>query len=61
MFDLTGKIALITGAASGIGEAMAFTFARQGAFVYVADVDEENGQRVTDSITTDGAPPHFGR
>ncbi|MBS1796856.1 MAG: SDR family oxidoreductase [Acidobacteria bacterium] len=46
MFDLTGKIALVTGAASGIGEAIAKTLAAAGAFVYVADVDEANGARV---------------
>lgn len=59
MFDLTGKIALVTGAASGIGEAIAFTFARQGAFVYVADLDETNGQRVADEIETDGGQATF--
>jgi NAD(P)-dependent dehydrogenase (short-subunit alcohol dehydrogenase family) len=51
MFDLSGKISLVTGAASGIGEAIAHTFARQGAFVYVADIDEENGLRVVSEIT----------
>ena len=50
MFDLTGKVALVTGAASGIGEAIAKTFARSGAFVYVADIDEENGGRVAAEI-----------
>jgi len=59
MFDLTGKIALVTGAASGIGEAIAFTFARQGAFVYAADIDEANGQRVAAEIGDDGGRAAF--
>lgn len=51
MFDLKDKIALVTGAASGIGEAIANTLSGAGAFVYVADLDEENGQRVVEGIT----------
>jgi len=50
MFDLTGKVALITGAASGIGEAMAKALANSGAFVYVCDLDEANGERVASEI-----------
>lgn len=50
MFDLTNKIALVTGAGSGIGEATADVLARAGAFVYVADLDETNGQRVAAEI-----------
>jgi 2-keto-3-deoxy-L-fuconate dehydrogenase len=51
MFDLTGKTVLVTGAASGIGEAIAITLSDAGAFVYVADLDEINGKRVVASIT----------
>lgn len=50
MFDLTQKIALVTGAASGIGEAIAKVLADAGAFVYVADFDEINGNRVAGEI-----------
>lgn len=59
MFDLTGKIALVTGAASGIGEAIAIILARAGAFVYVADLDEKNGERVADEIRTEGKQAAF--
>ena len=59
MFDLTGKIALVTGAGSGIGEAIAVTLADAGAFVYVSDIDEENGQRVADDIENSGNETAF--
>jgi 2-keto-3-deoxy-L-fuconate dehydrogenase len=59
MFDLTGKIILITGAASGIGEAMVHTLSGAGAFVYVADVDEVNGNRVAADAMADGRSAEF--
>ena len=50
MFSLENKTCLVTGAASGIGAAIAETFARAKAFVYVTDRDEKGGhQTVTHS------------
>lgn len=43
---LSGKVAIITGASSGIGFATAVAFAREGAKVVVADINEEGGNEV---------------
>ena len=50
MFDLSGKTALVTGAASGIGEAIARILSGAGAHVYVADINDADGQRVAGEI-----------
>ncbi len=47
---LEGKVAIITGAANGMGAAFAARFAREGAKVLVADVDVEGGERVAAAI-----------
>jgi len=61
MFDLTGKIALVTGAASGIGAAVAAAFARAGAFVFVTDRDEPGGRAVADRLAAVGGGAAFHR
>jgi len=50
MFELTGQTAIVTGAATGIGEAIARRLARAGATVAVADLDVEGAKAVADSI-----------
>ena len=54
MFRLDGKRALITGAGSGIGEAIARLFAQRGARVIVADVQPDAASRVTTGIVDQG-------
>ncbi len=49
-----GKVAVITGAASGMGRAMALAFAREGATVVVADLNEEAGAKVVAEIEGSG-------
>ena len=51
---LSGKVAIITGAASGMGESTAKLFAKEGAKVVVSDINEENVNRVVNEIKQTG-------
>ncbi len=57
--DLQGKTALVTGAASGIGKAVALLYGQHGANVVVSDVDEGQGQQVVDQLRAGGANAGF--
>lgn len=56
---LEGKVACITGAASGIGLATALLFAREGAFVVATDIDRVAGERLVERITAEGGVADF--
>ena len=59
-FDgIEGKVAIITGAGGGIGEAYARGFAREGAKVVVAEIDKEGGERVAEAIRKSGGEAVF--
>src|SRR5262245_63008282 len=55
MSDLSGKVGIVTGAASGIGRAGARAFAAAGATVVVADINKEGGARVVQEIGAERA------
>jgi len=55
MQQLSGKVAAVTGAASGLGRAMALAFAREGMHLALADVDERNLGATEDAVRALGA------
>lgn len=56
---LTGKVAIISGGARGMGAAEAIMFAREGARVVVGDVLEQEGRQVAEKINSDGGEAIF--
>jgi len=59
MERLAGKVAIVTGAASGIGEATATLFAREGASVLLADWQDARGEQVAEAVRWSGGKAHF--
>ena len=56
---LEGKVAIITGAASGIGRATSLLFASEGAAVVITDINQSGGQAVADEIARSGGRSAF--
>jgi NAD(P)-dependent dehydrogenase (short-subunit alcohol dehydrogenase family) len=54
LFDIRGKVAIVTGAASGIGRAIALDLAELGASVVIADIALENARKVASEIESRG-------
>ncbi len=54
MNELAGRVALITGGASGIGEATAYQLAEEGAHIVIGDLNEEGAERVAKTIEQQG-------
>lgn len=58
---MSGKVALISGGASGLGEAQAILFAREGARVVIGDLQEDLGKGVVKTIAGEGGEAIFTR
>lgn len=61
MFRLDNKVAVVTGGGSGIGQAISLVFARQGATVYIFDIDEAGGNNTLEQIGKEAGKAFFKR
>ncbi|UCG11386.1 MAG: SDR family oxidoreductase [Deltaproteobacteria bacterium] len=59
MGSLEGKVALVTGGASGIGRTIALTLAREGARVVIGDIDSSGGEETAHLVTDSGGEAVF--
>lgn len=59
MLLLKDKVAIVTGAGSGIGKAIAILYAQEGAKVVVSDINETSGQQVVNEIKSSGGEAFF--
>ena len=61
MKRVTGKVALVTGGAMGMGKSHSELLAAEGAKVFVCDIDVENGKQVVEAIRSQGGDAEFLR
>src|ERR1700722_5618953 len=59
VYDLTGRKALVTGGARGLGEGMARALARAGASVVIGDIRDDLGKASADALRSDGFSAEF--
>ncbi len=59
--DFKGKVAVVTGASSGIGKSVSELYAREGAAVVLSDINQELGEKTTDGISKAGGEAIFVR
>ena len=51
MKSFEGKVVIVTGGALGIGQATSHAFAREGALVCIADINESSGENIVEKIS----------
>jgi NAD(P)-dependent dehydrogenase (short-subunit alcohol dehydrogenase family) len=59
--EMSGKVAIVTGGSTGIGRASALAFARRGANVVIADVNDDAGEEAVELVKAEGADARYVR